>query len=172
LPKKALTVLAAILALIVLTAYPPRTASMLTERAINGGTPAYGYPSGDPQVLYFPSEKVKAAFAANGTLLGGHENGRNFTILTARRDGPGVVEIHRLDTDVFYIVQGSATFITGGTALDTKTTAPDEIRGTAIRGGESHHLAQGDVMVIPKGVPHWFKEVEPPFLYFVVKVRR
>jgi quercetin dioxygenase-like cupin family protein len=123
-------------------------------------------------VLYFPSEKVKAAFAKGGTLLGGHEDGRNFTIMAGRRDRPGAVEIHPLDTDIFYVLEGSATFITGGTAVEPKTTEPDEIRGTTIQGGESHHLAQGDVIVIPKGVPHWFREVEAPFLYYVVKVRR
>ena len=123
-------------------------------------------------VLYFPSEQVKAAFAKGGTLLGGHENGRNFTILAARRDRPGEAEIHTLDTDIFYVVEGSATFVTGGTAVEPKPTAPDEIRGTKIQGGESHHLVEGDVMVIPKGVPHWFKGVSPPFLYYVVKVRR
>jgi glc operon protein GlcG len=30
----------------------------------------------------------------------------------------------------------------------------------------------GDVVVIPNGVPHWFKEVEAPFLYYVIKVRQ
>ncbi len=123
-------------------------------------------------VLYFPSKKVKAAFAKGDTLLGGHEGGRNFTILAGRRDRPGAVEIHTLDTDIFYVLEGSATFITGGTALEPKATEPDEIRGTTIQGGESYHLAQGDGIVIPKGVPHWFKEVEAPFLYYVVKVRR
>ena len=33
-------------------------------------------------------------------------------------------------------------------------------------------LVPGDVVVVPNGVPHWFKEVEAPFLYYVVKVRQ
>jgi len=139
----------------------------------NAGTPAptNGDSSATP-VLYFPSEKVKAAFAKGDTLLGGHDDGRNFTILAGRRDRPGMVEIHTLDTDIFYVLEGSATFVTGGTAINPKTTEPGEIRGTMIQGGENRQLAQGDVIVIPKGVPHWFKEVEAPFLYYVVKVRR
>lgn len=33
-------------------------------------------------------------------------------------------------------------------------------------------ITKGDVVVIPNGTPHWFKEVKAPFLYYVVKVRQ
>jgi len=46
---------------------------------------------------------------------------------------------------------------------------PVEVRGPAIVGGESHVIARGDVVTIPNGVPHWFKHVETPFTYYVVK---
>jgi quercetin dioxygenase-like cupin family protein len=75
------------------------------------------------------------------------------------------------DTDVIYVVQGSATFITGGEAVNAQTTAADELRGSSIRNGESRQIAQGDVIVVPNGVPHQFVEVTNPFLYYVVKVR-
>jgi glc operon protein GlcG len=48
--------------------------------------------------------------------------------------------------------------------------ATDEIRGTAIDGGTTRHLAKGDVVVVPNGLPHWFKLVDGPLLYYVVKV--
>ncbi len=72
---------------------------------------------------------------------------------------------------MFYILQGSATFVTGGKMVEPKTTAPGEIRGSGIEGGESHTLSKDDVIVIPAGVPHWFKDVQGLFLYFVVKVQ-
>ena len=60
--------------------------------------------------------------------------------------------------------------ITGGEVAEGKTIAPGEIRGAEIRGGEVRRLAKGDVLVVPNGTPHWFKEVSTPFLYYVVKV--
>jgi len=70
-----------------------------------------------------------------------------------------------------YVLQRSATFITGGDAVDANTTAPDELRGTSIKGGEIRQIAKGDVVIVPHGVPHQFLEVTNPFLYYVVKVR-
>jgi mannose-6-phosphate isomerase-like protein (cupin superfamily) len=68
------------------------------------------------------------------------------------------------------VLDGSATIVTGGTATDPKTIATDEIRGASIESGQSRTLVKGDVMVIPNGTPHWFKEIQGPFLYYVVKV--
>jgi len=127
--------------------------------------------NGSSGVIYFPSDKVQAAFAKGAPLISGPEGDRNYAILCGRRDRPGEVETHALDTDVFYVVEGSATFVTGGTAVDSKTTAPNEMRGARIEGGATRTLSKGDVLLIPKGIPHWFKSVEPGFLYFVVKVR-
>jgi quercetin dioxygenase-like cupin family protein len=42
--------------------------------------------------------------------------------------------------------------------------------GTDIKGGDTHHLSKGDVIVVPAGVPHWFKEVPHSVSYYVVKV--
>jgi glc operon protein GlcG len=126
-------------------------------------------------VTYIESKKVAEAFAKGAVLVGSEETmmhvGRNYMVHASRRDAPGVAEIHELDTDIIYVLDGSATFVTGGTAVDTKTTGPSEIRGTVIRGGETRRLTKGDVIIVPNGVPHWFKEVQGPFTYFVVKVR-
>jgi quercetin dioxygenase-like cupin family protein len=62
--------------------------------------------------------------------------------------------------------------VTGGTAIDLKSTGPEELRGSGIRGGQTRQLKPGDVLIIPNGIPHWFKEVSAPFLYYVVKVRQ
>ena len=126
--------------------------------------------SSSPAVAYFDHGRVDAAFAKNASLFGGESGKAEYKVLTARRDRPGEVEIHNLDTDIIYVLSGTATFVTGGTPVGTKTTAPGEIRGQSIQGGDSHHLSKGDVIVIPPGVPHWFNEVKAPFLYFVVKV--
>jgi glc operon protein GlcG len=121
------------------------------------------------EVTYFDSAKVSAAFAKGSVLFDGQ--GRNYMVHASRRQAPGMAEVHTKDADIVYVLDGTATLVTGGTAVDLKNTAPDEFRGTAISGGETRELNKGDVIIIPAGVPHWFKQVTNPFLYYVVKVR-
>ena len=120
-------------------------------------------------VSYFPQEQVRAAFQKGSVLLDG--TGRNYMVHASRRDKPGQVEVHVLDTDVIYVQDGSATFVTGGTMLGGKTIEPNEIRGDSITGGETRRIAKGDVITVPNGTPHWFEEVKGPLTYYVVKVR-
>jgi len=117
-------------------------------------------------VILFESNKVAAAFAKGMPLI----ETNNFKVHTSRRDAPGIPEIHTRDTDIFYFLEGSAVFVTGGKATETKTVAPNELRGQKIDGGEARQIGKGDIIIIPNGVPHWFKEVHGPLLYYVVKV--
>ncbi len=128
------------------------------------------------EVIYFESKKVAEAFSKGAVLVDNGENmmyaSRNYMVHASRREAPGVAEIHTWDTDVVYVLDGSATLVTGGTAVDPKTIAPGEIRGKEIMGGESRRIGKGDVIIIPNGVPHWFKQInQGPLLYFVVKPR-
>src|SRR5262249_9722526 len=116
--------------------------------------------------ILIKSNKVAAAFAKGMPML---ENSQ-FKIHASRREAPGIAEIHTKDTDIIHVLEGSGTLVTGGPAVEPKTLAPDEIRGKDIKGGESRRISKGDVIVIPNGVPHWFKQVDGPLLYFVVKV--
>jgi glc operon protein GlcG len=124
--------------------------------------------SDDAAVRYLPSDEVKAAFARGVPLI---EVG-DYKIHASRREGLGQAEVHTRDTDIVHILQGSATLVTGGSPVGVKETGPEELRGTAIEGGETRRLSPGDVVVIPNGTPHWFKEVRGPLLYYVVKVRQ
>lgn len=117
-------------------------------------------------VVQIDHVKVDAAFAKGMPLL----ETNAFKIHASRREAPGLAEIHTRDTDIVYVLEGAATLVTGGKALETKTIAPDEIRGKAIEGGETRRIVKGDVVVIPNGVPHWFKKVDGPLRYYVVKV--
>ncbi|HEX3729746.1 MAG TPA: hypothetical protein VHV47_08075, partial [Opitutaceae bacterium] len=100
-----------------------------------------------------------------------------YKVMVSRRVAPGVGEIHVKDTDVFYIVDGSATFVTGGTVVDQTpvklpdgTPSPVEFHFKSSTGGTEHHLQKGDSIIVPKGTPHQFTKIDGPFLYFVVKV--
>jgi len=120
-------------------------------------------------VLFFTKDQVAESFSQGSVLLDG--TNRNYMVHTSRRDKPGLAEVHTLDTDIIYVMEGRATFVTGGTAVEPKEIAPNEIRGSRIEGGDTRQLSKGEVIVVPAGVPHWFKEVGGAFLYYTIKVR-
>ena len=122
----------------------------------------------DSRVTLISHDEVSGAFAKGRPLI---EVG-DYKIHASRRDSAGIAEIHTRDTDIAYVLKGSATLVTGGTPVGVKSIGPEELRGSAISGGDTRQLVAGDVVVIPNGVPHWFKEVQGPFLYYVVKVRQ
>jgi glc operon protein GlcG len=126
-------------------------------------------PSSTPPVLFFDAKQVSASFSTGAVLL--DANDRNYMVHTSRRDKPGLAEIHALDTDIIYVMEGTATFVTGGTAVDAKEIAPNEIRGSRIEGGVTRQLSKGQVIIVPNNTAHWFKEVNSEFLYYTIKVR-
>jgi glc operon protein GlcG len=131
---------------------------------------AVGATEGGPAISYWNSREVAAAFAKGSVLFGG-EDGRNYMVHASHRDSAGMAEVHTLDADIIHVLEGSAMFVTGGTVENAKPTAPGEIRGTAIRNGEERRISKGDVLIVPAGTPHWFKDVPGPLNYYVVKVR-
>ena len=145
------------------------------ELAIAGAEAAKSFSSGtatatNSAVTFFDKKQVDEGFAKGAVLFDGGD-GRNYMVHASRREAPGMVEVHTKDADILYVLQGSATIVTGGTMVEGHNIATDEIRGKKIIGGETRSLVPGDAMIIPNGIPHWFKEVQGPFLYYVVKVR-
>jgi uncharacterized protein GlcG (DUF336 family)/quercetin dioxygenase-like cupin family protein len=118
-------------------------------------------------VTYLPAKQVSQAFVKGMSLV----RGTNYKVDASHRDEAGVVEVHTRDTDIIYMLEGTATLVTGGTLVDAKTIGTEEIRGRESKGGETRMITKGDVVVIPNGTAHWFKEVKGPIDYYVVKVR-
>ena len=124
-------------------------------------------------VTHVDAEKVAAALSAAGrTGVGPLVTTKDYTVSGIKRTGPGEVEIHDHETDIFYITDGQATFVTGGAIVGAKHTAPGQTRGTDIKGGETTTLKKGDVVTIQAGTPHWFKTVSPSISYLTIKVIR
>lgn len=119
-------------------------------------------------VSYFEKEKVAAAFAKGAVLF---DDSNKYMVHASHRDNAGVVEVHEQDADIIYVLEGSATLVTGGEVVNGKPIAPGEIRGTSVKGGETRQITKGDVIIVPAGTPHWFKEVPGPLNYYVVKAR-
>jgi mannose-6-phosphate isomerase-like protein (cupin superfamily) len=119
------------------------------------------------QVTYVDAGKVAEAFERGGAL----DTGSDHVASVLRRVKPGQVEVHTKETDTFYIVDGSATFVTGGTIVGQKEVRTNQLTGTDIQGGQTHQLKKGDFISIPAGIPHWFKDVPSSGItYYMVKV--
>ena len=115
---------------------------------------------------HLSAAEVEAGFAVGKPLL---ENAA-FKVHASRREKAGEAEVHSLDTDILYVLSGEATLVLGGSVLEPRNLSPTEIRGRGIEGGEVHSLKPGDVLVVPAGTPHWFRELgKAPVLYYAVK---
>jgi mannose-6-phosphate isomerase-like protein (cupin superfamily) len=97
--------------------------------------------------------------------------GTGHPVIGIRRTASTRSEVHATDGDVWYVLRGTANLVTGGTLVDGVETAPGELRGREIAGGESRLIRAGDLVVVPAGVPHWVSRVVTrELLYLVVKV--
>ena len=87
--------------------------------------------------------------------------------IVRRTTGQGAIA-HPDGTEVHHIIEGAATFVTGGTIVRPGTA--DSRAGTAtIEGGVSRRVAKGDVILVPAGTPHWYKDLEGSITYLEVR---
>ena len=68
--------------------------------------------------------------------------------------------IHDTEAELFYVIDGGATFVTGGQLTDAQRSNPENSTGKGISGGNSQHVSKGDFMLVPQGVPHWFSQID------------
>ena len=94
----------------------------------------------------------------------------HYTMLAFRQHSGGG-ELHQNFADIFYILDGRASVVTGGSLVDEKTSGPGEMRGKSVDGGSRQELKAGDVVHIPAGMPHQMLVAEGESItYYVVKV--
>ena len=111
-------------------------------------------------------DKVSAGFTKTTYVI----ESPDCRVAGAHRSGPGQVEVHDKEVDVMYIVEGEATFVSGGTMIGGKNTSPGQWLGKEIQGGETRHVVKGDMIMVPAGVPHWYKEIPGSLNYVLVKI--
>jgi mannose-6-phosphate isomerase-like protein (cupin superfamily) len=132
--------------------------------------------SDEPQVNYVPASKLladvrQAPLTAANIAVINYLNAKGYAAMVARRTKPDRSELHKKQLDVWYVVEGGGTLVTGGSLVDPRETEPDELRGSGITGGEARRIAKGDVVTIAPGVPHWIRSIDgKEIIYFVVKV--
>jgi len=126
--------------------------------SLGGGVPA--------AVHYIGHEKVAEVMSKGGPIV----NDPGLIVLAQRRES-GPAEYHDRTNHVFIMVDGEATLIVGGTMVDAKRTAPDQMRAPSLEGGTTYHMSKGDVITIPAKTPHWFKEVTTKTVaYYAVNI--
>jgi mannose-6-phosphate isomerase-like protein (cupin superfamily) len=135
-------------------------AVLLTAAAISLGA---GVPAA---VHYIGHDKVTQVMSKGGSIV----NDPGLVVLAQRREA-GLAEYHDHTNHVFVMVEGEATLIVGGTMVEPKRTAPDQMRAPSVEGGTTYHLSKGDVITIPAKTPHWFKEVPTKTVaYYAVNI--
>jgi mannose-6-phosphate isomerase-like protein (cupin superfamily) len=133
---------------------------LLIEAAVSLGS---GVPAA---VHYIGHDKVAEVMSKGGPIV----SDPGLVVLAQRREA-GPVEYHDHTNHVFVMVEGEATLVVGGTMVDPKRTAPDQMRAPSLNGGTTYHLSKGDVITIPAKTPHWFKEVPTKTVaYYAVNI--
>jgi mannose-6-phosphate isomerase-like protein (cupin superfamily) len=87
---------------------------------------------------------------------------------------------HDKVTEVYQVLEGSGTLVTGGTIVNPQRRASTArevtqingpgVSGTAIEGGVTRRISKGDMVIIPAGTPHWFPDIQESLTYTVVRV--
>ena len=75
------------------------------------------------------------------------------------RASVGTAAIHEKEAEVFYVIDGAATLVTGGKLVNEKRTNAENLTGTALEGGASQAVAKGDFFIVPENTGHWFSEI-------------
>jgi mannose-6-phosphate isomerase-like protein (cupin superfamily) len=76
------------------------------------------------------------------------------------RAAVGNAATHETEAELFYVVDGSATLVTGGELVESQRTNPENLSGKSIKGGTSQRVAKGDFFIVAQGVPHWFSTID------------
>jgi len=117
-------------------------------------------------VTYVPHDKAAETFLKGGQIMS--DKG---LVMLANRRGAGEVEVHEKTNHIFIITEGEATFVTGGTLVEARQTAPGQTRAKSVTGGTTYHLTKGDVITVPAKTPHWFKDVPTKTIaYYAINI--
>ncbi len=88
------------------------------------------------------------------------------------RAAVGPASIHEREAEIFYVIDGSATMVTGGKLVDESRTNPNNLTGKGIEGGSSREIGKGDFIVVPEKTPHWFSAIHGTLVLMSLHVPR
>ena len=88
------------------------------------------------------------------------------------RSSVGPASVHEKEAELFYVIDGSATLMTGGKLENEKRTNAENLTGTGIEGGHSQAVAKGDFVIVPENTPHWFSAINGTIVLMSLHVPR
>lgn len=140
---------------------------LTTMIAVTAAAAVVSFAGGVPAAVHYIShDKVTEVMSKGGPIV----SDPGLVVLAQRRQA-GEVEYHDRTNHVFIMVEGEATLVVGGSMLNGRRTAPDQMRAPSAEGGTTYHLTKGDVITIPAKTPHWFKEVPTKTVaYYAVNI--
>jgi mannose-6-phosphate isomerase-like protein (cupin superfamily) len=68
--------------------------------------------------------------------------------------------VHEREAEMFYVVEGTGTLVTGGKLREERRTNAENLTGSGIDGGSPRRLVKGDWVMVPEKTPHWFTQIE------------
>ena len=68
--------------------------------------------------------------------------------------------VHEREAEMFFVVEGSGTLVTGGKLKEERRTNAENLSGSGIDGGNRRKVSKGDFIMVPEGTPHWFGEID------------
>jgi mannose-6-phosphate isomerase-like protein (cupin superfamily) len=87
------------------------------------------------------------------------------------RGAVGPAAVHEKEAEMFYVIDGSGTLVTGG-KLVGETRNGDNLSGTAIDGGTIQNVGKGDFFIVPQGAPHWFSKINGTLVLMSIHLPR
>jgi mannose-6-phosphate isomerase-like protein (cupin superfamily) len=144
-----------------------RTKLLTAAVAVTAVAAVFLFAGGVPTAVhYIGHDKVAEVMSKGGPIV----SDPGLVVLAQRRKA-GEVEYHDRTNHVFVMVEGEATLVVGGSMVNARRTAPDQMRASSLEGGTTYHMTKGDVITIPAKTPHWFKEVPTKTVaYYAVNI--
>lgn len=88
------------------------------------------------------------------------------------RAAVGPAAVHEKEAELFYVIDGGGTLVTGGKLVDEKRANAENLNGTAIEGGMTRKIAKGDFAIVPENTPHWFSQIDGVLILMSLHVPR
>ena len=88
------------------------------------------------------------------------------------RASVGPAAVHEKEAEMFYVIDGSATLVTGGKLVKESRTNAENLTGTGIEGGNPRQVAKGDFVIVPENTPHWFSSINGTVVLMSLHVPR
>ena len=88
------------------------------------------------------------------------------------RAAVGPAAVHEKEAEMFYVIDGSATLVTGGKLVKESRTNPENLTGTGIENGTPQNVAKGDFVIVPENTPHWFSTINGTIVLMSIHVPR